>query len=127
MCCALDNTERPTRCKPRKPIAEFHKHVASCFKIAEEGSILKMPEEGQSVKFKNRRNKLQRPFWVVADTECTNVKTGRDVGKISKHVVNSCGYQFKCSFDPSRNFYKSFEGESCVVDMMRDLFELAEK
>ena len=41
------------------------------------------------MKFKNYKNKLERPFIVYADTECTLVKTN-DPNKIHEHVVNSC-------------------------------------
>ena len=105
---------------------EFHKHIASCYKIAKEGSILNMPQPGQVVKFKNHRNKMERPFVVYADTECTNVRTGLKMGNVTRHVVNSCAYLLVCTFDPSRNIKREFKGRNCVTEMIVDLFAKAD-
>ena len=48
---------------------KFDRHISSCFKIAKEGSILKMPEEGEVMTFRNYKNTLERPFIVYVDTE----------------------------------------------------------
>jgi hypothetical protein len=82
--------------------------------------------EGTYMEFKNHKNKLFRPFIVFADFESTLVPTGED-GRIARHVPNSVGLAFVCSFDPSRNFYKKFSGENFMLDFMRFLFDLAEK
>ena len=37
---------------------------------------MKLPEPGSIMKFENFKNKLERPFYVVADTEATNETTG---------------------------------------------------
>ena len=42
-----------------------------CYKFCKEGSLLKLPEPGSTIKFTNHKNKLERPFIVYADTECT--------------------------------------------------------
>ena len=76
--------------------------------------------------FKNHENKLFRPFIVFVDFESTLVKTGEDE-RIARHVPNSVGLAFVCSFDPSRNFYKKFSGENFMLEFMRFLFDLAEK
>jgi hypothetical protein len=59
-------------------LEEFERHTSSCYKIAMEGSILKMPNKGDVMKFKNHKNKLQRPFIVYADMEATLQKTNDD-------------------------------------------------
>ena len=105
---------------------KFERHISSCFKIAKEGSILKMPDEGDVMKFKNYKNTLERPFIVYADTETTNVKLN-DKNKLTKHVVNSCAYYFVCTFDNSRNYYRYFVGENCIIDMIKDLNELSKQ
>ena len=85
----------------------FDRHISSCFKIAEEGSILVMPNEGDVMKLQNHKNTLERPFIVYADTEATNVKLN-DKNKLTKHIVNSCAYYFVYTFDNSRNQYYKF-------------------
>ena len=77
------------------------------------------------MKFKNYKNTLERPFIVIADLESSLEKTGRE-DRIHKHVPNSCCYYFMCSFDPSRNALRAFEGEDCVEDMIVELKELAD-
>ena len=86
---------------------KFDSHISSCFNIAKEGRILKMPEKGEVMTFKNYKNTLERPFIIYADTEATNVKLD-DKNKLTKHIVNSCAYYFVCTFDKSRNYYKYF-------------------
>jgi hypothetical protein len=40
---------------------KFDRHISSCFKIAKEGSILVMPEEGAVMEFKNYKKHLKDP------------------------------------------------------------------
>ena len=70
--------------------------------------------------------KLQRPFIVYADTECSLVKTS-DPNNIHKHDVNSCCYYFVCTFDTTRNYIRSFVGNNCIVEMIEELDKLSEK
>jgi hypothetical protein len=56
----------------------------------------------------------------------TNVKLN-DKNKLTKHVVNSCAYYFVCTFDNSRNYYRYFVGENCIIDMIKDLNELSKQ
>jgi hypothetical protein len=113
-------------CEAKVNFGKFDRHISSCYKIAKEGTILKMPEEGSVMKFKNYRNTLERPFLATFDCEATLVKTN-DEHKIHKHVVNSCCYHFDCSFDSTRNYLKTFVGDNCLVDMIKDLMELEVK
>ena len=69
---------------------------------------------------------MKDPFVVVFDCESTLVKTG-DKHKIHKHVVNSCCYHFTCTFDNSRNYLKTFVGDTCLVDMIKELMVLEKK
>ena len=104
----------------------FDNHVKRCHSLAtESGSLLKLPNTGETMKFKNYKNTLERPFIVIADLESSLEKTGRE-DRIHKHVPNSCCYYFMCSFDPSRNALRAFEGEDCVEDMIVELKELAD-
>ena len=65
------------------------------------------------MKFKNHKNKLERPFIVYADTECTLEKT-TDKHKIHKHVVNSCCFYFVCTYDNSKNRLWYSTDKDCI-------------
>ena len=74
-------------------------HIKKCFKLQfNDGALLKLPAEGQYMKFENHKNKLERPFIIYADTESTLVPTN-DENKVQKHVINSCCCYFDCSKD----------------------------
>ena len=77
------------------------------------------------MKFKNLKNKLERPFIVYADTECTLVKT-TDQNKSHEHVVNSCCFNFVCSYDNSKNRLWHSTGPDCVVQVVKELYSLGE-
>lgn len=113
-------------CESKVHLDKFDRHIGSCYNISKEGSILKMPEEGATMKFKNYKGMIERPFLVHWDSEATLVKTN-DEHKIHKHIGNSCCYHFTCSFDSKRNYLKSFVGENCFVDMIKELTELEEE
>ena len=105
---------------------EFRKHLSDCNKRCEiAGSLLKLPTEGSVMKFKNFKNKLQRPFIVYADTECTLVKTN-DPNKIHEHVVNSCCFHFVCSYDSSKNKLWHSTDPDCFIQMVQELYKLGE-
>ena len=44
-----------------------------------------------------------------------------DDTKIAKHVANSAMFYFVCTYDNSKNKLYTFEGEDCVVKMIRKL------
>ena len=78
------------------------KHIELCNKVAECGTQIKMPNPGDTIKFKNLKNKKVRPDVIYADMECTLVKTD-DKMKIARHVPNSCAFIYVCTYDSSRN------------------------
>ena len=41
---------------------DFLKHLSLCYKVREEGTQIKMPFKGETIEFKNHRNKIVRPF-----------------------------------------------------------------
>ena len=107
-------------------------HLRDCYKRAcGEGSLIKLPEEGSTMKFKNHKNKLERPFIVYADCESTLEKVDRQVcgntELIHKHNINSCCYYFVCTYDSSKNKLKTFEGDNCIEDMVVELKELSDE
>ena len=73
------------------------------------------------MKFKNYKNKLERPFIVYADTECTLVKNN-DPNKIHKHVVNSCCFYFVCTFANSRNKLWYSTDADCITKMIKEIY-----
>ena len=62
---------------------------------------------------------------IYADFESTLAKTN-DPQKLAEHIPNSVGLAFVCTFDPSRNYYKQFVGDDCVINFMLELKCIAE-
>ena len=54
------------------------RHIKDCFKINDKQTI-KMPKEGEYVKFKNFARKIKSPFMIYVDLEC--VLLPKDNGK----------------------------------------------
>ena len=67
-----------------------------------DSTLIKLPEPGSTMEFKNYKNMIERPFMVYADTECSLCQTG-DEEKIARHEANSACFYFVCTFDTSRN------------------------
>ena len=136
----LNSYTKPDVCKEFCPYCNkninstdfFNNHLRDCYKRAcGEGSLIKLPEEGSTMQFKNHKNKLERPFMVYADCESTLEKVDRKLGDntelIHKHNINSCCYYFVCTYDSSRNILKTFEGDSCIEEMVIELKGLSDK
>ena len=118
---------------------KFNEHLKICFNDNLEDNIVKLPELGSKMKFKNFKNKLERPFIVYADCEATLKKIKKTIQaqsdensdelisteSINKHIVNSCCYYFVCTFDSSRNRLRTFYGTNCLVDMLKELIKLS--
>jgi hypothetical protein len=103
----------------------FKEHTMACYKLQfNDGTFLKLPPKNTYMKFKNYKNMLVRPFIVYADCESTLVPCD-DEHKVSKHVVNSCCYNFVCTFDTTRNRMIAFEGSNCLIKMVESLDALA--
>ena len=114
-------------CEKLVDLDEHESHMRECYKFVQDtGALLELPQAGAVMEFQNHKNKLVRPFMIYADFESTLFKTD-DPNKIAEHVPNSVGFAFVCTFDPSRNFYKQFTGEGCVMDFLIELNVLAEK
>ena len=82
------------------------------------------------MKFYNYKNKLERPFVVYMDCEASLIPMEiRDNEKntklLNKHVINSCCFYFVCSFDSSRNKLYDFRGNTCLSDMIKQLYNIA--
>ena len=53
------------------------------------------------MEFKNYKNMLERPFYVLVDSECTAEKTDGP-NKVAKHVVTSSCFSGVCTYDSSK-------------------------
>ncbi|GJQ87763.1 hypothetical protein Trydic_g14174 [Trypoxylus dichotomus] len=60
----------------------------------------------------------------VHSNEC--VQPTRDPKKTHQHTPYSVGYYFKCSYDDSLSFYRSYRGKDCAVWLVCELQSLAE-
>ena len=85
---------------------------------------LVLPPAQESMKFRNYKNMLERPFIVYCDFECSLIKTEMS-DKIARHEPNSAAAYFVCTFDSSRNKYYKFEGRDCVLNLIEQLRLLA--
>ena len=95
----------------------FEEHLMSKHYSTTNNCNLEMPEEGSSMKFKNYKDTMERPFMVYADWECSLLKTHEE-GKTHRHKANSCGFYVLCTFDDSRNKYYEFKGDDCTSEML---------
>ena len=87
--------------------------------------MIKLPEEGSKMSFKNHKNKLERPFIAYFDLESSLRKT-YDEEKIAKHEANSACIYLVCTFDPSRNRLWHYVGVDCIEKMIIELNTMAE-
>ncbi|XP_072403272.1 uncharacterized protein [Diabrotica undecimpunctata] len=85
-----------------------------------------MPDKSKCiVKFKNFKNKVKVPFIVYADLE-TVLKPTDDPKKPQEHIPAAVGYYFKCSYDDSLSFYRSYRGKDCMEWFADKMNQLAE-
>ena len=114
-------------CEKPQPEEDIRSHIGKCYKLQfNDGSLLKLPDEGSYMSFENHKNKLVRPFIIYADTEST-LKQTEDNNRIQKHIINSCCYCFVCTFDSSRNKLKTVIGGDCLNQMITELYRLADE
>lgn len=85
---------------------------------------ISFPEE-KTIQFKNFKNKFKVPFVVYADFECL-VKPTNDSKKTHLHVPYSVGYYFKCAYDNTLSYYRSYRGEEPAKWLVRELKNIAE-
>jgi hypothetical protein len=88
---------------------------------------LELPKIGATMKFKNYKDLLTRPFIVYADFEASLIKTHRTDGNTHRHIRNSAAFHLVCTFDNTRNEYHKFNGEDCAVQMIKTSNEIAER
>ena len=113
-------------CSKLYHLKKFELHVKYCYTDNFENLVASLPDEGSTMKFKNFKNKLERPFVVYADCEATLLRDEK-AGVLHKHIANSCCYYFVCTYDSSKNKLMTFVGNDCIYKMIQSLMELAKK
>ncbi|XP_050515107.1 uncharacterized protein LOC126890292 [Diabrotica virgifera virgifera] len=113
------------RClQPFSSSKQLEDHTNDCVRINE--TAIKMPEESHKMlRFKNFRNKIKAPFAVYADLESV-LEHSVEKTTYQKHIPAAVGYYFKCSYDDSLSFYKSYRGKDCMKWFADELNQLAE-
>nr|CAI5824410.1 unnamed protein product [Callosobruchus analis] len=82
-------------------------------------------ENEKILRFKNFKNKCKAAFVIYADMEA--ILTSIDDAKYyQKHIPCSVGYYFKCSYDDSLSFYKSYRGADCIGWFSQELKQFAD-
>ena len=122
--------QKPIVVKPENEdeigVDKFRAHLSKCYKFAKDSTLLKLPAEGDTMKFKNHKNKIERPYEAYADLESTLCKTGDDK-LIAKHKPNSACIYLVCTYDSSKNRLWHYVGEDCVEQMLLELNRMAEE
>jgi hypothetical protein len=105
----------------------FEDHIMRKHFSTKNNCNLELPQEGATMKFKNFKDLLTRPFIVYADFEASLVKVHRTDDKTHRQVPNSAGCHFVCTHDENRNEYHQFTGADCVIQLITKLQELSER
>jgi hypothetical protein len=79
---------------------------------------LELPTQGATMKFKNYKDLLTRPYIVFADFEASLIKTHRTDEETHRHTPNSAAFHLVCTFGVARNEYHKFNGQDCAVQMI---------
>lgn len=110
-------------------IKKLETHRIDCFKQNDYQII--MPKEMTTVKFKDYNKKLRVPFVIYADVESLLKKPEIEFCKsegtraYQQHEAYSIGYYFKCAYDDSKSFYRSYRGLDCINWFVRQLTDIA--
>ena len=92
-------------------------HAGRCYECAKNSTLLKLPEEDKAhMMFNNNKNKLNRPYIVYADNDCSLVPTGL-TDKTHKHFPNSACFYSVCDYDPIQNRLGYALGPKCIVNV----------
>ena len=115
-------------CTKKIHINDYKSQLSQCYKFEKDGTLISLPEKGfkDTMEFYNYKNKLERPYIVYGDFECSNCPTG-DKERITCHKPNSACFYFVCTYDSSQNYLWHSVGENCVIEMILELDKLAQK
>ena len=100
-------------------------HIKDCFKINSEQTI-KIPNKGESIKFKNFGRKIKSPFMIYGDFESIlfaddNGKQNPNelyTNKYRKDVACSYGYKLVCIDGKLSYPFKSYLGKDAVYNFI---------
>ena len=106
------------------------RHIKDCFKINGKQTI-KMPKNGEYVKFKNFERKIKSTFLIYADFESILVPEDNEkknpnesyTNKYKKHVACSYGYKLVCVDDKFSKSFKSYLGEDAFYNFINSMIE----
>ena len=87
-------------CEQSLRIKEYRNHIGGCYNFNKNPTCLTVAEEGEFMKFYNFKKKLKRQFVVVADFECSLIKSGEQ-SILQKHEPNSAAVYFVNIFKSS--------------------------
>ena len=105
-------------------------HIKDCFKINGKQTI-KMPNTGESFKFKNLGRKVKSPFMIYANFKSILVPEDSKkqnpnesyTNKYQKHVACSYGYKLMCADDKVSWPFKLYLGEDAVYNFISSMSE----
>ena len=92
-----------------------------------------LPEDGLHKNyFKNHNRKYKKPFIIYADSESylrpIEIKKGKGTTLYQNHVTNNIGVKLVSLYpELIKDSYKQFDGENCVDEFLKYLFELENK
>lgn len=102
-----------------KNLYQLQSHVSNCYEMNR--CVIEMPPEDDCIiRFNNFKNQLQTPFIIYADIETLLKKpdnqfcTSSSTKAYQQHEAYSIGLLFKCRYDDSKTYYKSFRGKDCI-------------
>ena len=107
-------------------VDKFKEHLSKCYKFAKESTLIKLPDPGTQMEFKNFKNEIERPYIAYFDFESSHQKTDRECC-ISRHEPNSVCVHFVCTYDSSKNRLWSYVGLDCVEQLLLELFRANEE
>lgn len=101
-------------------IEKLSEHVVYC--MCQNNCAIKLPSnDNRFIKFKNFNYQLKVPFCVYADLESIlkpvinqTVYTSDNTKAYQVHEPFSIGYYFKCDFDDTKSYYRSYRGLDCT-------------
>ena len=92
-----------------------------------------LPVDGKHInKFFNHHRKYKIPFVIYADCESIlkpiDIKKGSGTTLYQNHIVNNVGVKLVSDYpELIKDDYKSFDGENCMEEFLKYLFELQDK
>ena len=108
----------------------LRRHIKNCFKINGKQTI-KIPKNGEHVKFIKFERKINLPFIIYAAFESILVPedngrqnlNGSYTNKYQKHVACSYGYKLVCIDDKFSKPFKSYLREDAVYNFISSMIE----